>query len=80
MKMETKMVDTKALYEKFYMGDSLTDEEVVYGETHFRYLASELHKLGPTFRFAENELIRTASSLESMADNRFGFGKRPIFK
>ena len=74
------MVDVKVLYQKFLSGDSFTDEEVIFGEKHFRSLAAELHKLGPTFRFAENELVRTANSFESMADNRFGYGNRRIVK
>lgn len=53
----------KSVYEKLINGDSLTNKEVDSGVLFFKALADDLFTLGPVFRLAAIEALRTYNRL-----------------
>ena len=58
------------IYNKFLVGDSLTDEELALGHEHFQKMADMLLLVGPRFVLPCMEAFRVANDLKQFIKNR----------
>lgn len=66
------MTDIKPhdVYLKWYRGESITDEELVAGLSHFDQLQSILSKSGPPFDIALDRAVKVYRGLKSIWEAR----------
>ena len=60
----------KDIYEKYTDGDSLTDEEVLAGEKHFKQLSDLLYRSGMAFEITAKEANRAYLGLKGYRESR----------
>jgi len=53
------------IYEKFLNGETISDEEIVFGIEHFRKLAEMLRQSGREFSIPAAECLRVVHFLEN---------------
>lgn len=58
------------IYEKLHLGDSISDEELVYGIQEFRYMAKQLQELGPHFFLAWQRIWFDLEKMETYQRER----------
>ena len=58
------------IYEKYVNGDSLTDDEVLEGEKHFKILSDLLYQSGEAFAITAKEANRTYLGLQGYRVSR----------